>query len=127
MVVSDISKYRATKGNRSDLALVRKSPRCHVNKFDYITLYSISIFPVAKSLHLILKIIATYLQIRESGLIAQRIISKPAMTNCVPCDGVFVVIFLKTIYNVKKKKQLLDSAVVINGVIKESKIGISQG
>ena len=45
------------------------------------------------------------------------------MTNCVQCDGVFVVI----IYNLKKKKQLLDSVVVINGVIKESKIGISQG
>ena len=45
------------------------------------------------------------------------------MTNCVQCDGVFVVI----IYNLKKKKQLLDSVFVINGVIKESKIGISQG
>ena len=49
------------------------------------------------------------------------------MTNCVQCDGVFVVIFFKTIYNLKKKKQLLDSVFVINGVIKESKIGISQG
>ena len=49
------------------------------------------------------------------------------MTNCVQCDGVFVVIFFKTIDNLKKKKQLLDSVFVINGVIKESKIGISQG
>ena len=50
------------------------------------------------------------------------------MTNCVQCDGVFVVIFFKTIYNLKKKtNQLLDSVFVINGVIKESKIGISQG
>ena len=27
------------------------------------------------------------------------------MTNCVQCDGVFVVIFFKTIYNLKKKKK----------------------
>ena len=47
------------------------------------------------------------------------------MTNCVQCDGVFVVIFFKTIYNLKKN--ILDSVVVINKVIKESKIGISQG
>ena len=92
-----IGKYRGTRGNRSELALLRKSPRCHVNKFVYITLHSLSIFPLAKSLHLILKIIAIYLQIRESGLIAQRMISKPAMTNYVPCNGVFVVIFFKTI------------------------------
>ena len=26
------------------------------------------------------------------------------MTNCVQCDGVFVVIFFKTIYNLKKKE-----------------------
>ena len=26
-----VSKYRAMKGNRSDLAPARKSPRCHVN------------------------------------------------------------------------------------------------
>ena len=32
-----VSKYRATRGNWSELALVRKSPQCHVNKFDYIS------------------------------------------------------------------------------------------
>ena len=32
-----VSKYRATRGNRSELALMRKSPQCHVNKFDYIS------------------------------------------------------------------------------------------
>ena len=131
-----VNEYRATRGNRGEFAVARKSPRCHINKFDYITFYSPSIFSLAKSLHLILKIIATYVQISESGLIyrliAQRIISKPVMTNCVPCDGVFVVIFFKTIYNGKKKKQqqqqqqqLSGSVVVIYGVIKESKIGIS--
>ena len=29
------------------------------------------------------------------------------MTNCVQCDGVFVVIFFKTIYNLKKKKTII--------------------
>ena len=26
-----VNKYRATRGNRSELAPARKSPRCHVN------------------------------------------------------------------------------------------------
>ena len=41
----------------------------------------------------------------------------------VPCDGVFVVIYFKTMYN---KKKLLDSVFVISGIIKVSENVISR-
>ena len=41
----------------------------------------------------------------------------------VPCDGVFVVIYFKTMYN---KKKLLDSVFVISGLIKVSENVISR-
>ena len=42
------------------------------------------------------------------------------MSNCVPCDGVFVVVLFKTMYN---RKQLLDSVFVISGIIIKVEVG----
>ena len=57
--------------------------------YSYYTLYSISVFSLAKSLQLILEISATY-----------RLVSAREMHYFqVPCDGALVVIFFKTKYN----------------------------
>ena len=42
------------------------------------------------------------------------------MSNCVSCNGVFVVLLFKTMYN---RKQLLDSVFVISGKIIKVEVG----
>ena len=69
-------------------------------------MYTLSVFALAKSLQLILQISATYRLVSyllaDTWLIcrlhAQCMISK-SNVKTVPCDGVFVVIYSKTMYN----------------------------
>ena len=66
------------------------------NYFYHYTLYSLSVFSLAKSLWLIWEISADNWLI--CSLRAQCMISKRNQSNCVPCDGVFVVIVFQTMY-----------------------------
>ena len=68
----------------------------------YYTSYSLSVFWLAKSLQLILEISTTYRLV--SCLLADKVARANAwfpitISIQVPCDGVFVVIFFKTMYN----------------------------
>ena len=54
-------------------------------------MYSLSVSSLAKSLQLILEISALIYRLRAQCMISNKI--------QVPCDGVFVVIFFKTMYN----------------------------
>ena len=78
-----------------------------INNFIYFTLYSLAVFSLARSLQLILEISATYrlgsYLLADNWLIcrlrAQCMIPIPISIK-VPCSGVYVVIFFKTISRV---------------------------